>query len=52
MQPESGAMLSKTEEEILALLRAMDFGELRVVIQDGRPIRIEEIRRSIKLSKN
>ena len=42
-------VLSKPEEKILEIIRNMDFGEVRIMITDGKPIRIEEIKKSIKL---
>lgn len=50
--PESSRVTlecSPKEKRIIDLMRRMDFGEIRVVIQDGNPIRIEEIKKSIKL---
>ena len=41
--------LTKQEENLIRILRSIDFGEARIVITDGRPIRIEEIKKSIKL---
>ena len=37
------------EKKIIELIRKMDFGEIRIIIQDGSPIRVEEIKKSIKL---
>ena len=41
--------LTKQEENLIRILREIAFGEARIVITDGRPIRIEEIKKSIKL---
>ena len=41
--------LSKPEQKILEIIRNMDFGEVRIMITDGKPIRVEEIKKSIKL---
>ena len=41
--------LTKQEESLIRILRTIDFGEARVVITDGRPIRVEEIKKSVKL---
>lgn len=51
MEKEQSPAVSLTEQErkLLAILRGMDYGELRVVIQAGKPVRVEEIRRSIQL---
>ena len=41
--------LSPKEEKLLSILRKVDYGELRVIIQEGCPIRVEEVKKSIKL---
>ncbi|MBR6529708.1 MAG: DUF2292 domain-containing protein [Firmicutes bacterium] len=42
-------LLTKEEQKLIELIRKIDFGEARVVITDGKPTRIEEIKKSIKL---
>ena len=37
------------EQKFLEVIRNMEHGEVRVVITDGKPIRIEEIRKDIQL---
>ena len=49
MQAESKFILTKAERQIIELIRALDYGELRIMIKDRKPIRVEEIRRSIQL---
>ena len=44
-----GEKLSAQEQKLLEIIRNMDYGEMRVVITEGKPTRIEEIRKSIKL---
>lgn len=41
--------LTEKEAKLLAIIRKVDFGEVRVVVTDGIPTRIEEIKKSIKL---
>lgn len=41
--------MTDKEEKLLAIIRKMDFGEVRIVVTDGVPTRIEEIKKSIKL---
>mgnify|MGYP002513884376 CR=1 FL=1 len=41
--------LLKEEEKLIKIIRKIDFGEARVVVTDGKPTRIEEIKKSIKL---
>jgi hypothetical protein len=41
--------LSEKEEKLIRLIREMKFGELHLFIADSQPVRLEEVRRSIKL---
>ena len=41
--------LTSQEAALIEIIRGLDFGEVRVVITDGKPIRVEEIKKSIKL---
>ena len=43
------SQLTKEEEKLIKIIRSIEFGEARVVIVDGKPTRIEEIKKSIKL---
>lgn len=49
MQSEKNIVLTKAEKQLIELIRSLDYGEVRVMIKDSRPIRVEEIRRSIQL---
>ena len=49
MQTEKSIELSKAEKQLIEVIRALEYGEVRVMIKDNRPIRVEEIRRSIQL---
>ena len=49
MQSEKNMVLTKAEKQLIEVIRALDYGEIRVMIKDNRPIRVEEIRRSIQL---
>ncbi|MBP3930101.1 MAG: DUF2292 domain-containing protein [Peptostreptococcaceae bacterium] len=40
---------SEKEERLLSIIRQVEYGEIRIIIQDGIPIRIEELKKSIKL---
>lgn len=44
--------VSGAEKQLIELIRALDYGELRIMIKDKKPIRVEEIRRSIQLNNN
>ena len=41
--------LSDKECKLIETLRAILYGEVTVFMQDGQPVRIEELRKSIKL---
>ena len=42
-------MLTEKEARLIEIIRKLDFGEVRVVVRDSVPTRLEEIKRSIKL---
>ena len=52
MQSEKDMALTKAEKQLIELVRSLDYGELRVMIKDSHPIRVEEIRKSIQLSSD
>ena len=49
MQSDKNMVLTKAEKQLIEVIRSLDYGEVRVMIKDSRPIRVEEIRRSIQL---
>ena len=49
VQPDKNTTLTKAEQQLIEVIRSLDYGEVRVMIKDNRPIRVEEIRRSIQL---
>ena len=40
---------SLQEQKLLELIRNLSYGQLLISIKDGKPIRVEEIRKSIQL---
>ncbi len=52
MQTENSKTLSKAETELIKIIRSLDFGEVRIIVKDSRPIRIEEIKKSIQLTND
>lgn len=42
-------LISEKEKKLLEIIRDINFGEVKIIIQDGLPIRIEELKKSIKL---
>lgn len=49
MQSATNIVLTKAEQQLIQLIRSLDYGEVRIMIKDKHPIRVEEIRRSIQL---
>lgn len=43
-----GAVNAK-EQRLLNLIRETEFGEIKIIVQDKQPIRVEEVKKSIKL---
>ena len=41
--------LTEAEEKVLMIIRDIKYGEVKVVIQDGVPVRVDEIKKSIKI---
>jgi hypothetical protein len=41
--------LNEKEKNLIRMIRNIEYGEIRVIIQDKTPIRVEELKRSIKL---
>lgn len=52
MQNEQNIVLTRAEKQLITLIRSLDYGEVRVLIKDKKPIRVEEIRRSIQLAND
>lgn len=49
MQKEAADKLNEKEMHLLKIIRELQFGEIRIIVQDGQPMRVEEIKKSIKL---
>ncbi len=41
--------LTEKEEKLICMIREMQFGEIQLYIADGQPVRLEEVRKSVKL---
>ena len=41
--------ISEKEKRLLEIIRQIGYGDVRVIIQEGTPVRIEEMKKSIKL---
>ena len=41
--------VSEEEQKVIEIMRSISFGELRVIINNSKPTRVEEIKKSIQL---
>ena len=48
MEKEMHLIPTEKEEQLLKLIRELGFGEVRIFVADGQPVRAEEIKKSIK----
>ena len=46
---ESKLVLTSKEAKVIELMRNIGYGEIKIVIQNHEPIRVEEITKSLKL---
>ena len=40
------------EKQLIHMIRDLKYGEIRVIVQDGKPVRAEEIKKSVVLGKH
>ena len=52
MQASNNIIITKAEKQLIELIRSLEYGELRIMVKDSKPIRVEEIRRSIQLQND
>ena len=48
-QEKKAVVPNAKETALLELLRGLGYGEVRVIVQAGVPVRVEELRKSIQL---
>ena len=48
MESKESPKLTEKELRLLKLIRELQFGELRIFVADGQPVRAEEIKKNIK----
>lgn len=41
--------LTTQESKLIDIIRKVQYGEVKIIITDGNPVRIEEVKKSIKL---
>ncbi len=48
-EPDRKHVLNEQEKRLIQIIREMKYGELHIFISDGKPVRVEEMKKSIKL---
>ncbi len=48
-EPEKRLLLNDQEQHLIQMIRDIKYGELHIFIADGKPVRAEEIKKSVKL---
>ena len=46
---ESLTDITEREKKLILMIRELKFGEMQLHVADGQPVRIEEVKKSIKL---
>ena len=46
---DAANLYTEQERKLIRILRKLEYGEVRIMIKNGAPVRIEEIKKSIKL---
>ena len=41
--------LTAKEKKIVEIIRSTEYGELKIIVQEGQPVRVEEVLKSIQL---
>jgi len=41
--------LSEQEKRVISIMRETEYGEIKVIVQNGVPVRVDEIRKSFKI---
>jgi len=49
MEDSKNVSLSDQERRLIELVREIGYGEIRIIVQNGCPVRVEETKKSIKL---
>ncbi len=49
MEPEKRLILNDQEQRLIQMIREIHHGELHIFVAGGKPVRAEEIKKSVKL---
>jgi hypothetical protein len=46
---EDRLVLNEQEQHLIRMIRAMQFGEIRIFVAESKPVRAEEVKKSVSL---
>ena len=46
---DSNVILTESEQKVIDIMRSIDYGEIRIIINNSKPVRVEEIKKSVQL---
>lgn len=49
MEKKENLVPTEKERHLIEMMRELGFGEVRIFVADGQPVRAEEIKKSVKL---
>lgn len=49
MNTEQAMRLTPQEEKLIRLIRTIGYGEVHIFIKESKPVRVEEVKKSIRL---
>lgn len=49
LEEKNKVEISDRERKVLDIMRKIDYGEIRIVINNSQPVRVEEIKKSVQL---
>lgn len=47
-RPQEMSQLTEQEKKLITLIRGLKFGELHLFVAEGKPVRAEQIKQSVK----
>lgn len=49
MERKPALILAEKEKTLIRMIRDLNYGEVRIFVTNSQPVRVEEIKRSVKL---
>lgn len=49
MDEKKSMRLTEQEIKVIEIMREIKFGEIRIIINNSKPVRVEEIKKSVQL---